>query len=251
MPLLQVDQLRKSFRGVQALDEVSFQIPEGSVTGLIGPNGSGKSTLFNVLMNALTKDGGRIYFQGQDISRLPTHAIARLGIARTFQDSKPLPQITVRENLDAAFRYRHRISLSNILWRKKALLEEEKSHTQQIAGLLAKVNLAEKQEVLAKDLSYGQGKLLEILKIMAADPRLILLDEPFSGLFPEMITLLTGLIQELVQKGKTIILIEHNMHLISTLCDQVIVLDAGKKIAEGSFQEVTKDLTVIESYLGK
>ena len=251
MNLLQVKNISKLFNGVHALENLSFDIRTGEIVGLIGPNGSGKSTFFNVLTNILRKDTGRIIFDGIDITNKPTYQIAKLGIARTFQDAKPLPQITVRENLDIAFDYPVSPSLYSVFAMGKILREEEIQHGEKISELLRKVNLQDKETALAEDLSYGQGKLLEILKIIASDSKLILLDEPFSGLFPEMIRLITGLIKELSIQGKTVVLVEHNMKLISEICDHVIVLDAGKKIAEGKFAEVTKQEVVIESYLGK
>ncbi|KKP38961.1 MAG: ABC transporter, branched-chain amino acid transport system ATP-binding protein [Candidatus Peregrinibacteria bacterium GW2011_GWF2_33_10] len=251
MPILQVKNISKSFNGIHALKDLNFDINKGEIVGLIGPNGSGKSTFFNVLMNVYSKDNGEIFFNNINISNKATHKIAELGISRTFQDSKNCPQIKVNENLDLAFRYKNKISLLNVFFQNKTLKKEEKEHMKKIKFLLKKVGIENKFNALAKNLSYGQSKLLEILKIMASDAELILLDEPFSGLFEEMIKLISKLIIELSKKGKTIILIEHNMKLISEICDKVIVLDAGMKIAEGEFEEVKKTPVVIESYLGK
>lgn len=251
MALLEIKNISKSFNGIHALRNLSFEIKKGEIIGLIGPNGSGKSTFFNVLTNAFKKDSGEVYFNGTNISKKPTHHITRLGISRTFQDGKCLPQIKLWENLDLAFRYKNKISLANVFFRKRKLLEEEKIHKEKTKEMLKNVGIENKFNTYAKNLSYGQGKLLEILKVMASDSELILLDEPFSGLFEEMIKIITALIKDLAAKGKTIILVEHNMKLISEICDKVIVLDAGQKIAEGSFDEVKKMQIVIDSYLGK
>lgn len=250
MALLEVKNVSKSFNGIRALKDLSFDIQKGEIVGLIGPNGSGKSTFFNLLMNAFKKDSGEVIFNDIDISKKPTHHISRLGISRTFQDGKCLPQIKLWENLDLAFRYKNKISLTNVFFRKRKLMEEEKIHKEKIKEMLENLGIESKFHAYAKNLSYGQGKLLEILKVMASDSELILLDEPFSGLFEEMIKIITSLIKELAAKGKTIILVEHNMKLISEICDKVIVLDAGQKIAEGKFEEVKKMQIVIDSYLG-
>lgn len=249
-PLLKVRNLNKAFGGNKVIQNLSFDIKPGEIVGIIGSNGAGKSTFLNLLLNITKKDSGSIQFKNIDISKKKTSEITRLGIARSFQDSKPLPQITVHDNIDIAFRYKNRINLKNVLFRNKSLKEEESSNLVQIKELLKEVGISSKLNIQAKDLSYGQGKLIEILKVMVSDSELILLDEPFSGLFAEMIKVIESQIKKLSKQGKTIILIEHNMKLIEQICHRVIVLDAGKLIADGTFQEVTKDPLVIESYLG-
>jgi len=251
MSLLQIKNISKSFDGLKALHNLSFNVNDGEIVGVIGPNGAGKSTLFNAIMNHINKDSGDIYFDGINITKKPTHPIAGMGIVRTFQDSQPLPQISVQENLDLAFKYQTDISLVSVFGRHKFLQEEQQVHFTKIKELLHEVGLGSKLNVQAQDLSYGQGKLLEMLKVIASDARLILLDEPFSGLFPEMIKLVTKLIYDLSASGKTILLVEHNMQLIEEICDRVIVMDAGQKIADGDFKTVTKQQNVIDSYLGK
>lgn len=249
--MLTLSHLTKSFKGIRALSDVSFSVEQGEIVGLIGPNGSGKSTLFNLIMNVLEKDGGHVCLDDFDISDLETYQIAKLGIVRTFQDARPLPQITVKENLQVAFPRKISISLKNIFFSRKLIKAQHLSNNHKIRDLLKSVNLKSKEKTFATHLSYGQAKLLEILKVMAADGKIILLDEPFSGLYGEMIKLISAKIKQLTQEGKTIILIEHNMKLIEEICDRVIVLDSGKKIAEGIFSEIKKDKIVIESYLGK
>ncbi len=249
--LLKVTNLNKAFGGNQVIEDLSFTIKEGEVIGIIGPNGAGKSTLLNLLLNIISKDSGTVEFDDVDISSKKTSLITKLGIARSFQDSKTLPQISVRDNIDIAFRYKNRINLKNVFFRKKALRDEEAANLEKIRHILDEVGILSKLDIQAKNLSYGQGKLIEILKILAADSKLVLLDEPFSGLFAEMIKVVSKQINKLSKAGKTIILIEHNMKLISEICDRVIVLDAGKLIADGTFEEVTKNQNVIESYLGK
>lgn len=250
MSYLQIKKITKSFGGVKALDNVSFEVEKGEILGLIGPNGSGKSTLFNAISSIFPVDSGSIVLDGVNITNKPTHMVAKMGLNRTFQDSKPLPQINVAENLDLAYYYPTHINLFNVFFRSKALSEQRTANLKHTADMLTGVGILKKKLVLAGDLSYGQGKLLEILKVIASDGKIILLDEPFSGLFPEMIKLVTGLIQKLAEQGKTIILVEHNMKLISKICDRVVVLDAGKVIAQGDFDMVKRDKLVIESYLG-
>lgn len=249
MNLLEIHSLAKSFNWIKAIQDLSFNIKSWEIVGLIGPNGSWKSTLFNLILNIIKKDEWKIIFDWIDISDKKTHEISSLWISRTFQDALPLPQIKVHENLDIAFFYPMWISLSNVFFKWKFLKEEEKAHLSQIRQMLSEVWLEDKMHSLAKDLSYWQWKLLEILKVFASDKKLILLDEPFSGLFPEMINLIKDLIFKLSKKWKTIILIEHNMDLIAEICNKVIVLDAGKKIAEWKFNEVKKQKIVIDSYL--
>ncbi len=251
MELLEIKNISKSFNGIKALNNLSFEVKKGDIIGLIGPNGSGKSTFFNVLMNILKKNNGTAHFKGFDITNLKTYEIASFGISRTFQDSKNLPQISVSENLDIAFQYKNDISLKNVFFKRKKLKEEEKLNATKIKEMLKEFGLEAKFKSFAKNLSYGQSKLLEILKLQASDNELILLDEPFSGLFEEMIKVITKIIRKMTEDGKTIILVEHNMKLISEITDKVIVLDAGTKIAEGKFDEIKKMPIVIESYLGK
>jgi ABC-type branched-subunit amino acid transport system ATPase component len=250
MSYLKLDKVTKSFGGVKALDNVSFEVKKGEVIGLIGPNGSGKSTLFNAMTSIFPVDSGSIVLDDINTTNKPTHEVARMGVSRTFQDAKPLPQISVADNLDLAFNYPTSINLFNALFRSKRLKEERAANLKHLREMLKEVGIPEKETVLAQDLSYGQGKLLEVLKVMAFDGKLVLLDEPFSGLFPEMIKLITKLIRRLADEGKTIMLVEHNMKLISEICDRVVVLDAGRVIADGKFGKVKNEKIVIESYLG-
>lgn len=249
-PILRLKNVSKTFGGIKALNNLSFEINSGEIVGLIGPNGAGKSTMLNAIMNTFKKDSGVVEFNGIDISSHKTFEITDLGITRTFQDSLPLPQITVRENIDLAHFYSNPITLANTFFRRKQLHAEEAANLVRAKLWLKKVGLEAKLNQPANSLSYGQGKLLEMIKVMVSDAKLVLLDEPFSGLFPEVIKIVADLIRELAHSGKTIVLIEHNMQLIEELANHVIVLDAGRKIAEGSFKEVIKNPEVINSYLG-
>ncbi len=248
--MLKVRDLTLHIGGLQILDHLSFDVPQGSITGLIGPNGAGKSSFFNALFNLFLPQKGSIRLEGVELVGKRPDQVHRLGVSRTFQDSKPLPQITVMENLLSACPYSSPVSLRRVFLGSRLLREEEAAHRRKARELLKKVGLEGKEHTLAKNLSYGQTKLVEILKLFLHENRLALLDEPFSGLFPEMIKVISGLVRELVQSGRTVMLVEHNMKLIAETCDHVVVMDAGRKLAEGSFEAVRKNPEVIEAYLG-
>lgn len=248
--MLQVRDLDLHIGGLKILNNLSFDIKEGSITGLIGPNGAGKSSFYNALFNLFPANRGSIKFRGIELVGKTPDEVNHLGIARSFQDSKLLPQITVLENLLLSSKYMNDVSLRRVFFSHKNLSEEFENERKKARALLKKVGLEGKEKSLAKNLSYGQSKLIEILKLFMYESKLILLDEPFSGLFPEMVKVITGLIRELVASGRTIIFVEHNMRLISEICDHVVVLDAGTKIAEGTFEQVKSKKEVVEAYLG-
>lgn len=248
--MLKVQDLSLKLGGLQILDHLSFYVKEGSITGLIGPNGAGKSSFFNAAFGLFPPQSGSILLDGVELVGKEPHVVNRLGVARTFQDARLLPQITVMENLLTCARYDSPVTLREVFFRRKRLLEEERAHHHHAMELLAKVGLEDKAHTLAKNLSYGQTKLVEILKIFMTESKVVFLDEPFAGLFPEMIKLITKLIRELVTSGRTVMLVEHNMKLIAEVCDHVIVLDAGTKLAEGPFIQIKRNPQVIEAYLG-
>ena len=248
--MLQVRDLNLHIGGLKILNNLSFDVRDGSITGLIGPNGAGKSTFYNALFNLFPANKGSIKFDGIELIGKRPDQVNHLGIARTFQDSKLLPQITVLENLLLSSKYSESVDLRRVFFGHKLLGEEFENEKKKARMLLKKVGLENKEKSLAKNLSYGQSKLVEILKLFMYESKLVLLDEPFSGLFPEMIKVISTLIHELVVSGRTIIFVEHNMKLISEICDHVIVLDAGTKIAEGAFEQVKSKKEVVEAYLG-
>lgn len=248
--MLQVRDLNLRIGGLRILNDLSFDIQDGSITGLIGPNGAGKSSFYNALFNLFPANSGSIKFDGIELVGKTSDQINHLGIARTFQDSKLLPQITVLDNLLLGSKYLNPVNLRRVFFGHQALSEEFKNEKKKAMELLRKVGLENKAHSLAKNLSFGQSKLIEILKIFMYESKLVLLDEPFSGLFPEMIKVITSLIRELVTSGRTIMFVEHDMRLISEICDHVIVLDAGSKIAEGTFEHVKSKPEVVEAYLG-
>jgi len=240
---LKTKNLSKEFGGVKAVNDLSIAIPKGNITGVIGPNGSGKTTLTNVLTGIHCIDGGVVSIsEGGERKRIASHEVFQAGLTRTFQNVRLFEQITVLDNVLIATTSRH---VFGSLFERDAAERLSKAE-----AVLNRVGLWEKREANAAELSYGQRKLLEIARALATDAETILFDEPYAGLFPEMVKLVSGIMRELREQGKTIVLIEHDMALIRELCDHVIVMDAGKLLAEGKPSEVLADKAVIEAYLG-
>ena len=242
MSLLAAGNVSKSFGGILALDACSITVEQGSITGLIGPNGSGKTTLFNVITGYETVDQGSIQFDGKPITNLAPDRVFELGIGRTFQLTRIFPRLTVLENMHVAAQ-REGI---------KALLSRwSLSHEQQRAlELLDFVGITQLKDVPAANLSYGQKKLLEFAYILIAEPRVILLDEPAGGVNPTMINHLSERIRTLNKNGVTFLVVEHNMEFVMGLCDTVMVMHRGSKIAGGTPEQVRKNPAVLEAYLG-
>lgn len=235
--ILQVKDITKRFGGLQALTEVSFDLPQGQILGLIGPNGAGKTTLFNVINGVFAPEAGRVTFRGEDITGLPPYEVARRGLARAHQVVRPLDDLTVVENVmvGACFgRERHSLS------RAGRLAEE----------VLEQVGLKERARQLAGNLNVAQKKRLELARALAARPYLLLLDEVLAGLNPSEISAMVDTIRAIREGGITILMIEHVMQAVMNVSDQVLVLDYGMLIASGPPEEVVKNPQVIEAYLG-
>ena len=236
--ILQVEGLGKRFGGLQALSDVTFDLPEGQILGLIGPNGAGKTTLFNCISGVYAPSEGRVVFRNEDVTGSKPYLMAHRGMARTHQIVRPLNELTVRENVivGACFgRENHRLPTA----------------TEIADEVLAFVRLADRAEQLAGSLNVGQKKRLEMARSLAARPYLLLLDEVLAGLNPSEISMMVEIVKKIRdERNVTIIMIEHVMHAIMNVSDRLLVLDYGRQIAEGSPEEVANDEKVIEAYLG-
>jgi branched-chain amino acid transport system ATP-binding protein len=240
----------KRFGGVEALAECTLSVAEGSITGLIGPNGAGKTTLFNVITGLIRADTGQIRLGSDRIDGLPADAIARRGLGRTFQIPRPLGRMTVRDNVLVYAQQQLGERLTRVFASAGRVRADDRRLRERAEAILASVDLAHLADTPAQNLSGGQKKLLELARVLMSDPRIVLLDEPGAGVNRTLMRSLVRAIRALRDAGRTFLLIEHDMDLVTELCDVVIVMAQGRKLIEGPFAELRHDHRVLEAYLG-
>ncbi|MDO9313685.1 MAG: ABC transporter ATP-binding protein [Burkholderiaceae bacterium] len=250
MVALELQDVRRHFGGVKAVDGVSFQVPAGKVTGLIGPNGSGKSTLVNLIAGVLGLTSGEVRLHGEAISTEPADAVARRGVARTFQNIRLLPEASVLDNVVIGFYRLEKSSLLASLLGLPSSRRESRELRERGRALLARFDMSSYEHVPAGGLAYGFQRRVEMMRAVASDPAVLLLDEPVAGMNDVEASALGNIFARLAEEGMAVLVIEHNTRFVSELCEQVHVLDSGRLIANGTPQEVMRDPAVIAAYLG-
>jgi len=251
MAILTTRNLSKRFGGLQAVNNVDLEINQGEILGLIGPNGSGKTTFLNLISGIFKPTSGKVMFLGRDVTGLPSHVLTNKGIGRTFQQNVLFKKATVWENVLVAHEIGYRGSLLGAFFDLSGNRIEEEEAQQSTFRILDETNLSVWKDKLCNDLPHGIQRVVEMAVAIAVKPKLMLLDEPFTGMNLSEITSMLGVIKELTDKGITILLVEHQMKIVMNLCDRIVVLNFGEKIAEGSPEEIRSNKEVIKAYLGE
>ena len=248
--ILTTEGLTVEFGGLKALNSVSVRVGEGEILSVIGPNGAGKTTFFNAITGTCTPTGGEVLFRGERISGLKPHEIARRGVARSFQNLKPFAEMSVVENVLVGREMHFRTGLPAAVLRTSACRADEQRAMERALELLEFVGLTRRRNTLARDLTYGEQKMLEIARALALEPRLILLDEPVAGMNPTETGFVMELVRKIKEQGITVLMIEHDMKMVMGISERIYVLVHGELVAEGSPLEVRNNTRVIEAYLG-
>jgi ABC-type branched-subunit amino acid transport system ATPase component len=249
--MLRVDGITQIFGGLTALEDVSFTVEKGTITGVIGPNGAGKTTLFNIITGLYTQTSGRIFLEGTDISGYVPERLAPLGLVRTFQNIEMFNQMTVLENVLVGLHTRSRSGMISCALKLPWHLAEERRMREEALEWLDFCGIADLAEIEAGALAFGKCRTVEVARAMAVKPRLLLMDEPAAGLNNRETDDLEVLIRKIRENGVTVVLVEHDMELVMDICDAIVVLNLGKKLAQGTPREIQENPDVIKAYLGE
>ena len=248
-PMLVATDVHRHFEGLHAVDGVSIEVPLAKITGLIGPNGAGKSTFLAVLAGTLPATSGTIVFDGADITRSPAYQRARRGLVRTFQLPSEFARLTVLENLLVAAPSNRGDSLFGAVMGKRYWIEDERRLVKEARALLERFGMSAKESDYAGTMSGGQKRLIEIMRALMLKPRLLLLDEPMSGVHPKVVLEIQRYLQDLRAEGLTILMVEHELHMVERLCDSVVVMAQGKVIGSGTMSSLRKQREIVDAYL--
>ena len=251
MPLMEVRDLTKRFGGLVAVDRVTFDVHEGEILSIIGPNGAGKSTLFKLITSFLKPTAGKVIFRSQEISGLAAHIVARRGVVRTFQETTIFKEMTALENVVVAHHLRSRATVAGFFFSSRMARADEAAFRDSANEIIDYLGLAAVKHEPARNLPHGYLRALGIAMAMAANPKVLLLDEPFSGMNPEETDRTVQMVRGIRDRGVTVLLVEHDMRAVMRISDRIIVLNFGKLIAEGTAQEIQNHEAVIEAYLGR